>query len=187
VNGTAPGNTGLTTFSNENLSESSITSKKNLRLPVAGAYSVNWTTGLIGAGAFQGRNTYSTKVIGVNEDSLRIVKKAGANINVCLASVMSIDFLSGRVLVPGINLGVAVDLSSGRNLNYLLGFSVRPKKFSLFSLTCGMAYTPVNTLNSDLNETVVYDQSEFYNTLGENPLNVQKYKLGYYLGLHINL
>jgi hypothetical protein len=60
LNGNAPGNNGLTTFNNENQSESSITSKKNLRLPVAGAYSVNWTTGLIGAGAFQGRNTYST-------------------------------------------------------------------------------------------------------------------------------
>jgi hypothetical protein len=187
LNGNAPGENGMTTFNNENLSESSVATKKSLRLPVAGAYSVNWTTGLIGVGALQGRNTFSTSAVGVDEDSLNIVKKAGTPLNVCLASVMSIDFLSGRKLVPGINLGVGVDLSSGRNLNYLLGFSLRPKKFPLFSLTGGMAYTPVNTLNADISEIRTYKQTEFYNTLGEGSLNVQKYQVGYYFGLHINL
>ncbi len=187
LNGNAPGENGMTTFSNENLSESSIATKKSLRLPVAGAFSVNWTTGLVGVGALKGRNTFSTRAVGVDEDSISIVKKAGTPLNVCLASVMSIDFLSGRKLVPGINLGVGVDLSSGRNLNYLLGFSLRPKKFPLFSLTGGMAYTPVNTLNADISETKTYKQTEFYNTLGQGSLNVQKYQVGYYFGLHINL
>ena len=187
LNGNAPGENGMTTFSNENLPESSITTKKNIRLPVAGAFSVNWTTGLVGVGSFKGRNTYTTKSVGVDQDSLAIVKKAGTPLNVCLASVMSIDFLSGKVLVPGINLGVAVDLSSGRNLNYLLGFSLRPKKFPLFSLTGGMAYTPVNSLNSDISESRTYLQTEFFNTLGQGSLNVQKYQIGYYFGLHINL
>jgi len=187
LNGNAPGENGMTTFSNENLSESSIATKKSLRLPVAGAFSVNWTTGLVGVGVLKGRNTFSTRAVGVDEDSISIVKKAGTPLNVCLASVMSIDFLSGRKLVPGINLGVGVDLSSGRNLNYLIGFSLRPKKFPLFSLTGGMAYTPVNSLNSDISETKIYKQTEFYNTLGQGSLNVQKYQVGYYFGLHINL
>jgi hypothetical protein len=187
LNGNAPGESGMATFNNENLPENTITTKKNIRLPVAGAFSVNWTTGLVGVGAFKGRNTYTTRTVGLNQDSLSVVKKDATPLNVCLASVMSIDFLSGRVLVPGINLGVAVDLSSGRNLNYLLGFSVRPKKFPLFSLTGGMAYTPVNILNTDISETRTYKQTEFYNTLGQGSLNVQKYQLGYYFGLHINL
>lgn len=183
------------TLTSENLNyddainlENAITKKKKIRMPVAGAIGINWTTGLVAVGAFGGRYNYFTSEVGATSDSLTIGKKSVNPLNMCLGSVMSIDFLSGRSVIPGINLGIAMDLTSLRSLNYLLGFSLKPKKFPLFSLTGGLSYTSVNTLNPRVSEGKIYEKTDFYeNKLNQELLQAPKYKMGYFFGLHINL
>ena len=74
---------------------------------------------------------------------------------------MSIEFLSTRAIIPAINLGVSVDISTEQNINYLLGFSIKPKKFQLLSFAAGISYSKVNALNNDLKVGETYSTEDF--------------------------
>jgi len=163
--------------------ETAVKLKKSLTFPVSGAIAMNWTTGIFAVAPFSGRKSYDVLSDG---DSIHIEETSLSPLSMTFGTMMSIDFLANKHIVPSLNLGVAVDIIRTSSLNYLLGFSVRPKKLPLFSLAAGLSYSPAAELNNNLQLETNYAATDYYDLLNDDSLTKEIYRLGYFLGLCIN-
>jgi HPt (histidine-containing phosphotransfer) domain-containing protein len=166
--------------------ETALVMKKSLEMPVAGAVGLNWTTGLFAISPFGGRREFNFRT-NVTGDSTIVSATNLSPLNLSLGTLMSIEFLSTRAIIPAINLGVSVDISTEQNINYLLGFSIKPKKFQLLSFAAGISYSKVNALNNDLKVGETYSTEDF-NSITDFEDNFSKmiYRPGVYFGLGLN-
>lgn len=170
----------------ENDFKTSLEMKRTIGVPIAGAVNLSWTTGIFGISPFGGNKKYSVQTIGQNYDSVS-VKSIDANMfNFTIGTLMSFEFLSQRYIVPSINMGASIDLSNNQKLSYLFGMSIKPKRFPLFSISGGLAYSPIQELNSNITANCNYSTSDFVGLLQNNNVIKDTYKLGFYFGLGIN-
>jgi len=157
--------------------------KKSLQMPVAGAVAMNWTTGFFGVAPFGGRMSYEQKM---QDDSIQVIGTKLSPLSLSLGTLMSIDFLSNRKVIPSINIGVAVDVLKTTNLNFLAGFSFRPKALTMLSVSGGLSYSVASVLNDNISKNTNYSSSDFYGLLNNQDLTKEVYRLGYYVGMCIN-
>jgi hypothetical protein len=166
--------------------ETALVMKKSLEMPVAGAIGLNWSTGLFGISPFSGRKIYREEQDSFG-DSISIRASKLSPINISLGTLMSIEFLSRKSIIPSINLGVSVDISEEQNVNYLLGFSIKPKNFQLLSFGAGISFAKVNALNNQLEVGKTYSLQEYNDMIdSDEPFSKQVYKPGFYFGLGLN-
>jgi hypothetical protein len=166
--------------------ETALVMKKSLEMPVAGAIGLNWTTGLFAISPFGGRREFNFRNNSAG-DSTIVSATNLSPLNFSLGTLMSVEFLSTRAIIPAINLGVSVDISQEQNINYLLGFSIKPKKFQLLSFAAGISYSKVNALNNNLKVGETY-LTEDFNAITDFEDNFSKliYRPGVYFGLGLN-
>ncbi|MFM7682071.1 MAG: hypothetical protein ACKO7P_04925, partial [Bacteroidota bacterium] len=167
--------------------ETALVMKKSLEMPVAGAIGLNWTTGLFAISPFGGRREFDFRT-NVTGDSTIVSVTNLSPLNLSLGTLMSVEFLSTRAIIPAINLGVSVDISQDQNINYLLGFSIKPKKFQLLSFAAGISYSKVNALNNNLKVGETYLTEDFNAITDSEVDNFSKliYRPGVYFGLGLN-
>ena len=162
--------------------ETAVKIKKSMKMPVAGAVAMNWTTGLFAVSPLGGRKSYETMT---SNDTIEVVETDLMPFTMGLGTLMSIDFLSNKGFVPSLNIGIAVDLLNTSNLNYLAGISFRPKNLPILSVSTGLAYTLTNVLNENL-EIGQYSTSEYNQLIDDASLQRNAYRLGYYAGVCIH-
>jgi hypothetical protein len=103
-----------------------------------------------------------------------------------LGTLMSIDFLSNRKIIPSINVGVAVDVLKTTNLNYLAGFSIRPKALPMLSFSGGLSYSLTSVMNENIKENTNYSLSEYQNLKNSQDFKIEVYRFGYFVGMCVN-
>jgi hypothetical protein len=178
-------NAGINSLGDEDL-QSSLESKRKISIPIAGAVNLSWNTGLFAISPFEMNSKYSVKTSGQNFDSIKVISNNSSLFNFSLGTLMSIEFLSHKHLVPSLNFGVSLDLMNNQKLNYLLGMSLKPKLFPLISISGGLAYTPIQQLNSAITANTTYSASQFLSLLQNEDAVKDAYRVGFYLGLGIN-
>jgi hypothetical protein len=163
--------------------ETAVKIKKSMKMPVTGALAMNWTTGIYAISPFSCRNSYQEIT---NGDSVQVTSTRLNSFAFSLGTLMSIDFLSTRYITPSINLGVSVDLLTTKNLNYLIGFSIKPKALPLLSISTGLAYTLTNQLNENIRTDEKYLYSDYQQLLNNQEFKKEVYKPGFFVGLNLN-
>jgi hypothetical protein len=103
-----------------------------------------------------------------------------------LGTLMSIDFLSNRKIIPSINVGVAVDVLKTTNLNYLAGFSIRPKALPMLSFSGGLSYSLSSVLNDNISENKKYSFSDYQGLLNNQDFKKDIYRFGYFVGMCVS-
>lgn len=153
---------------------------KSIDLPVKGAITMNWSSGLYSVGAFGGRKNYTGNQ-NITQDSVTINQNNVTNSKICIGSQMVFNFNSMNVITPSINLGAAVDFWDDRDIHFLVGGGLKFKRFPYISLGAGLAFTRVNVLNTELRVNQKYD-------ILNMPLEIQtkKYRPGFYVGINVN-
>lgn len=163
--------------------ETAVKVKKSLQMPVAGAVAMNWTTGVFGVSPFGGRRSFEEKY---ENDSVQVIGTKLSPFALSLGTLMSIDFLSNRKIIPSINVGVAVDVLKTTNLNYLAGFSIRPKALPMLSISGGLSYSLTSVLNENIKENTNYSLSEYQNLKNSQDFKKEVYRFGYFVGMCVN-
>jgi hypothetical protein len=163
--------------------ETAVKVKKSLQMPVAGAVAMNWTTGVFGVAPFGGRMSYEQKS---QNDSVQVIGTKLSPFALSLGTLMSIDFLSNRKIIPSINVGVAVDVLKTTNLNYLAGFSIRPKALPMLSFSGGLSYSLSSVLNDNISENTKYSFSDYQGLLNNQDFKKESYRFGYFLGMCVS-
>jgi hypothetical protein len=163
--------------------ETAVKVKKSLQMPVAGAVVMNWTTGVFGVAPFGGRMSYEQKS---QNDSVQVIGTRLSPFALSLGTLMSIDFLSNRKIIPSINIGVAVDVLKTTNLNYLAGFSIRPKALPMLSFSGGLSYSLSSVLNDNISENKKYSFSDYQGLLNNQDFKKDSYRFGYFVGMCVS-
>lgn len=166
-------------FESLDLSQS-IAEIKSIDLPVKGAVTMNWSSGLYSIAAFGGRKNF-IGTENLTQDSVTINEKIVTNPKICIGSQMVFNFNSINVITPSINLGAAVDFWDDRDIHFLIGGGLKFKHFPFLSLTGGLAYTRANVLDKKYQIGQTYISSEtldFFQT--------KKYRPGFYFGINVN-
>jgi hypothetical protein len=93
---------------------------------------------------------------------------------------MAFNVYEGKVIIPSLNLGAAVDLWNDRDVHFLVGGGLKFTQFQYLSLSLGVAFTRINVLNDDYEVGRTYEA----NVVGD--VFSKKYRPGYYFGININ-
>ncbi len=163
--------------------ETAVKVKKSLQMPVAGAVAMNWTTGVFGVSPFGGRRSFEEKY---ENDSVQVIGTKLSPFALSLGTLMSLDFLSNRRIIPSINVGVAVDVLKTTNLNYLAGFSIRPKALTMLSFSGGLSYSLTSVLNDNITVNTNYSLSEYQNLKNSQDFKKEAYRFGYFFGMCVS-
>lgn len=153
--------------------------KTVVNAPVTGRANMNWTSGVYAVGVFGNRYEY-VSTLDNSLDSITVSSTGLPNNRFCIGSQMAFNVYEGKVIIPSLNLGAAVDLWNDRTVHFLVGGGLKFTQFQYLSLSLGVAFTRINVLNDDYEVGRTYDA----NVVGD--VFSKKYRPGYYFGININ-
>jgi hypothetical protein len=168
----------------DDAAETALSLKKTINMPVSGAVALNWNLGAFAVSPFKGRNSFQSIS---DNDSITIRSNQISPLSLSLGTLVSIELLSNKYIVPGLNFGATVNLMDVQSVNYLVGVSFKPKRFPFLCLSGGLSYSPNEVLLPGVTANTKYSISEINDLLdGSTQFTKKTYLPGYYFGIGVN-